>query len=252
MAILNKQELEIMATGGKIAGSVLDELTKIVKPGMTTLDLDTLAEEWIIARGGEPAFKKVPGYKHTLCTPVNNQVVHAIPNTRHLEKGDVLTIDLGVFLDGLYTDTAWTIVVGGTTNKDVRDFLSTGKKALKAGIDAAKVGRHIGDISVAIEKTLRKPGYGIVDCLTGHSVGRELHQDPLVPNEGMHKGVGVRLEPGMTLAIEPIYVDSDPEVFLEEDEWTITAPYSKRAAVFEHSVAITKSGPVILTPNRQR
>jgi methionyl aminopeptidase len=240
-----------MAIGGAIAGQVLDELIRVVKPGMTTLALDTLAEEWITLKGAFPAFKKVPGYQHTLCTPINNEVVHAIPNKRYLEKGDILTIDLGVYYQGLFTDTAWTIVIGDRPSKETKQFLDTGKKALLDGIKEARLSHHVGDISYAIEKTLRRPGYGIVDCLTGHSVGKELHQDPLVPNEGMKKGIGVKLTSGMTLAIEPIYTDQSPEVFLEDDDWTITAPYSKKAAVFEHSIAVTKRGPVILTPNNQ-
>jgi len=252
VAPLTSTDIEKMKQGGQIAGEVLDRLIATVQPGMTTLALDALAEEWIVARGGESAFKKVPGYRHTLCTPVNNEVVHAIPNDRKLEKGDVLTIDLGFYYQGLYTDTAWTVIVGTHPTPEVKKFLDTGQKALFAGIKQAKSGNHIGDISFAIEKALAQGNYGIVDCLTGHSVGRELHQDPLVPNEGMKKGVGVKLEPGIALAIEPIYSDASPEVFLENDELTIVAPYSRRAAVSEYSIAITKSGPISLTPNHQR
>lgn len=252
MEYLNQQQIEDMLVGGKIAGEVLDLLIEVVKPGITTLALDALAEEWIEERGGKSAFKKVPGYKYTLCTPVNNEVVHAIPTERHLEKGDVLTIDLGVYYKDLFTDTAWTTVVGEKPSGEVKKFLDTGKKALQAGLDQAKAGKQVGDVSFAVEKILRKENYGIPDQLTGHGVGSKLHQDPLIPNEGMKKGVGVKLEVGMAFTIEPIYTDESPEIFLEEDEWTIVAPYSKKAAVFEHSLVITKAGPVILTPNNQR
>jgi methionyl aminopeptidase len=249
---LNQIQIREMLAGGTIAGGVLDKLIETVKPGITTLALDGLAEDWIGVRGGESAFKKVPGYKYTLCTPVNNEVVHAIPNERRLEKGDVLTIDLGVYYKGLFTDTAWTIVVGEKVGGEVKKFLDAGKKALWSGIDQSQAGKHVGDVSAAVEKALRKNGYGIPDPLTGHGVGSTLHQDPMIPNEGMKKGVGVKLELGMAFTIEPIYTDGSAEVFLEEDEWTIVAPYSKKAAVFEHSIVITKSGPVILTPNGQR
>jgi methionyl aminopeptidase len=245
------EQIKIMQGGGRIAGAVLDELIKVVRPGITTLALDALAQEWITSWGGYPAFKKVPGYHHTLCTCVNNQVVHAIPNEYQLKNGDVLTIDLGVYYQGLNTDTAWTIVVGDAPPPKVKQFLNSGKQALFTGIEKAKVGNKIGDITSSIEEILTGDGYGIVDCLTGHGVGENLHQEPLVPNIGRLAGTGDELKEGLTIAIEPIYTDADPEVFLEEDEWTIVAPGSSLAAVFEHSVAITKDGPLILTPNTQ-
>lgn len=239
------QEIKIMSAGGRIAGEVLDLLIDAVRPGITTLALDALAEEWIKVRGGEPSFKKVPGYSHTLCTSVNNQVVHGIPNDQKLQNGDIVTLDLGVYYQGFHTDTAWTVGVGPLSVETDR-FLQTGQEALTVGIGAAQVNNKTGDISAAIESVFKRGGVHYVSELNGHGVGRELHEDPLVPNFGQ-AGTGVKLEQGMTVAIEPIYTDADPEVFMEDDGWTIVALYSKLAASFEHTVAITDQGPQILT-----
>jgi len=251
MALLkNSDEIKSMRRGGVIAGEVLDELIKVVRPGITTLALDTLATEWIRLRGGEPSFNRVPGYHHTLCTSINNQVVHGIPGENLLKMGDIITIDLGVYYQGYHTDTAWTVPVGQVDER-VSEFLEVGKKALKAGISKAQSGRYVGDVSNAIEKVLLKSKVGIVESLTGHGVGTELHEEPMIPNYG-EPGNGVELRDGMTIAIEPIYTDLDPDVFIEDDDWTIVAPNSTIAAVFEHTILVRRGKAEILTPNKQK
>lgn len=238
-------EIAIMTEAGRLAGEVLDQIILEVKPGVSTLDLDKLAEDLIKKIGGEPGFKRVPGYYHSICTAVNEEVVHGIPGERVLKEGDIVAVDLGVYFKGFHSDTAVTLPVG-RVSKEAENFMQAGREALMAGIKAAKVGSRVGDISAAIEKILTSHKFGIVHSLTGHGVGRDLHEDPLIPNHGL-VGTGELLTEGMVIAIEPIYTDGNPEIFLSEDGWTITSPGSALAGQFEHTVALTSNGPVILT-----
>lgn len=239
------EEVKILSKAGRMAGEVLEELISCVKPGVSTLELDRLAEGLIKESGGEPGFKRVSGYYHSICTAVNEEVVHGVPGERVLNDGDIVAIDLGVYFKGFHSDTAVTLPVG-SVSKEAESFMEVGRQALLAGIRVAKVGNHVGDISAAVEEVLTSHKFGIVHSLTGHGIGRSLHEDPLVPNHGL-PGTGELLTEGLVIAIEPIYTNGNPEIFLSEDGWTITSPGSSLAGQFEHTVAITKSGPAILT-----
>lgn len=239
------EEIKIMAEGGRIAGQILGELARRVRPGLSTLELDREAERMIKEAGGEPGFKRVPHYYHSICTAVNEEVVHGIPKDRKLRPGDIVSIDLGVFYRGFHSDTAVTVGVG-EIGEATKKFLEVGRRALSQGIAQVRVGNRIGDISAAVEKILRGAGYGIVESLAGHGVGRELHEEPLVPNLG-RAGSGLELSEGMVIAIEPIYTDGSPDVHLEKDGWTITSEKGSLAGHFEHTVAVTEKGPLVLT-----
>jgi len=234
-----------MARAGQIAGEVLEKVAAAAKPGVSTLDLDRMAEQLIRAAGGEPGFKKVTGYYHTICTSPNEDVVHGIPTGRVLKDGDILSIDLGAYFQGFHSDTAVTVPIGEVP-QPVQQFIATGRQALYEGIAQAKVGSKTGDISAAIEKVLRGGNYAIVESLTGHGVGRKLHEEPLVPNLGQAR-TGVPLEEGLVIAIEPIYTNGSPDVDLKDDGWTISSSHATLAAQFEHTIAITADGPKILT-----
>lgn len=238
-------EIAIMTEAGRMAGEVLEKIIPEVKPGVSTLFLDILAENLIKKSGGEPGFKRVPGYYHSICTAVNEEVVHGIPGERVLKEGDIVAVDLGVYFKGFHSDTAVTIPVG-RVSKEADDFMEAGRQALLAGIKAVKIGNYVGDISAAVEEILTKHKFGIVHSLTGHGVGRDLHEDPLIPNHGL-SGTGELLTEGMVIAIEPIYTNGNPEIFLSEDGWTITSPESSLAGQFEHTIALTSNGPLVLT-----
>jgi methionyl aminopeptidase len=245
LTLKNPDEIKIMAEAGRLAGEVLEQVMAAVKPGVSTLELDQLAENLIQKVGGESGFKKVDGYYHTICTTPNEQVVHGIPNDKKLKDGDILSVDLGVFYNGFHSDTAVTVPVGEVST-EIKRFLATGQRALYEGIKQARFGNRVGDISTVIEKILRQENYGIVRSLTGHGVGRELHEEPLIPNFGK-SGTGEELKEGLVIAIEPIYTNGSPEVYLEDDGWTLTSEDATLAGLFEHTVAITKTGPQVLT-----
>lgn len=238
-------EIAIMTEAGRLAGEVLDEIIPEVKPGVSTLYLDKLAEDLIKKSGGEPGFKRVPGYYHSICTAVNEEVVHGIPGKKVLKEGDIVSIDLGVYFKGFHSDTAITLPIGAVTTAATK-FMQAGREALLAGIEAAQIGSRVGDISSAVEEVLTSYKYGIVHSLTGHGVGRDLHEDPLIPNHGL-SGTGELLTEGMVIAIEPIYTDGNPEIFLSKDGWTIISPGSALAGQFEHTVALTSEGTKVLT-----
>jgi methionyl aminopeptidase len=239
------EDLKIMAEAGRMAGEVLEQVMAAAQPGMSTLDLDRLAERLISERGGESGFKKVDGYFHTICTNPNSGVVHGIPNEEILTEGDILSIDLGVYYQGFHSDTAVTVPIG-VVSPETAEFLAAGRRALYQGIEAVKVGSRIGDISSTIEKVLSEKGYGIVESLTGHGVGRDLHEEPVVPNLG-RAGEGEQLKEGLVIAIEPIYTNGSPEIYLEEDGWTLSSEDATLAGLFEHTIAVTAQGPQILT-----
>lgn len=239
------EEIKIMAEAGRIAGEVLEKAASAAHPGVSTLELDQLAEDLIRRAGGESGFKKVDGYYHTICTAPNEDVVHGIPSDRTLRDGDILSIDLGAFYYGFHSDTALTIPIGNIP-ESAREFLAVGEQALYAGIAQAKLGQKTGDISAAIESVLKSHGYAIVESLTGHGVGRNLHEEPLIPNLG-RPSTGVPLQEGMVIALEPIYTNGSPDVKLQDDGWTITSADATLAAQFEHTIAVTPDGPKILT-----
>jgi len=246
-------EIEIMREGGKITAGALRNALAAVEPGVSLLGLDKIIEDFILVSGGEPAFKRVPGYSFTTCLNVNEGVVHGIPNERQLKAGDILSIDLGTYYKGFNTDCSWSVLVEGMDTetqefKERRRFLETGEWALREAIAQCQAGNRVKDISRAMETVLRQRGYTPVRVLVGHGVGKVLHEDPQIPcyvAEG-DKG-SPKLKEGMTLAIEVIYTAGDFELKVAPDGWTLETMDGSLAGLFEHSVAVTSSGPIVLT-----
>ena len=247
--IKTTREIEIMSRAGKILGEVLFETLKHVKPGVTELELDQIAEALIIKKGGFPGFKKVDGYKHSICVSTNNVVVHGIPKERKLKDGDIIGIDAGVFIDGYHSDMAETVIVGKTEGKEKEKFLKVGKEAMYAGIKEAEKGNRIGDISSAIQIIVEGNGYSVVRSLVGHGVGRELHEEPQVPGYLSGKiSKTPELASGMTIAIEVIYNMGKKEVVYDgSDDWTISTKDHSLSGVFERTIVITDKEPHLLT-----
>lgn len=253
--IKTPEEIKIMRKGGSILADVLFAVMKQVKPGVSELEIDALAEKMIRDRGGEPGFKKVKGYHHTVCACTNEVVVHGIPSKYIFKEGDVVCIDCGVYYGGYHTDMAETILVKNEKIKNKKDrekeiFLNNGKKALNAGIEQAVSGNRIGNISKAIQDIVEKEGgYSVVRALIGHGVGKELHEDPEVPGYADRKIERTpKLIEGMTIAIEVIYnMGKSDVVYAGNDGWSIVSADGSLSAVFERSVAITKGKPLLLT-----
>jgi methionyl aminopeptidase len=247
--IKNSSEIEKMREGGKILGDVLSTLVKEVKPGMSEAELDKLAEKLIIERGGEPGFKKVAGYKHTLCIATNHVVVHGIPGSYVFKEGDVVGIDCGVYFKGFHTDMSESVVVGKSNDKNVSHFLEIGKKALNLAIDQAVAGKRVGNISEVIQNIVEGEGYSVVKSLIGHGVGKKLHEEPEVPGfifDDIKKTP--LLKEGMTIAIEIIYnMGSDEVIYTSSDGWTIGTKDGFISGLFERTVLITDTKPEILT-----
>lgn len=249
-----QDELEIMQESGRMLSETLWEVVKNVKPGVSELELDALAEKLIREKGGEPGFQKVPGYKHTTCVSTNEVVVHGIPTEYKLKVGDIIGIDCGVFYKGFHTDMAQTVKVQSSKFKVESDendrFLKVGMEALEAGIKQAVLGNHVGNISRAIQDIVEtRNGYSVVRSLVGHGVGRKLHEEPEVPGYLVGKIEKTpELFEGMVIAIEIIYNMGGPElVFANKDGWTLATEDGSLAGLFERTVAITKDGPQILT-----
>lgn len=244
-------EITIMAQGGKITAAVLRKVLARAKPGITTLELDQYAERLIKKAGGEASFKTVDNYRFTTCLCVNEVVVHGLPSNYRLQKGDVLGVDLGVFYRGYHTDVSWTKLIQEAKTKGVEKFLKVGETALEKAIRQAKLGNRVGDISQAIEAVVESSGYSVVRNLVGHGIGRQLHEDPEVPCLLQEKIDRTPvLKEGMVLAIEAIYNQGGPEVVHSDkahDRWTIVTKDGSLSASFEHTVAITKQGPRVLT-----
>ncbi len=251
--IKTQEEIEIMQHGGKILSDVLWEVMHAIKPGVTEDELDKLAEKLILARGGEPGFKKVHGYKHTICASTNDVVVHGIPNHIKFKAGDVVGVDCGVYYKGFHTDMAETRIVPGGKGealKEIESFLEIGKNGMLEAIKMAIPGNRVGHISKKMQDIVEKQGgYSIVRSLIGHGVGRELHEAPEVPG---YLAQPIERTPllkvGMTIAIEAIYNIGHKDVMLDPDGWTIRTRDGKMAGLFERSIVITKDGPVLLTP----
>jgi len=240
-----KEEIAKMRDGGKIAASVLVKLAELSKPGITTAELDSEAEKMIHQAGAEPSFKGFSGYPAATCISINDEIVHGIPSTRVVKEGDLIGIDVGVFYKGFHTDTAITVGVGKILPEEEKLIFVT-KASLETGIKAAKAGAHLGDIQAAIQEVIDRAGYGIIRDLTGHGVGRQLQEPPLIPNYGK-RGTGPVLEEGMTIAIEPMVSLGDYRVEILPDGWTIASKDHSVTAHFEHTIAVTKNGAEILT-----
>jgi len=249
--IKSEKEIQIMQHGGHILAEVLTSVMDEIQPGVTEVEIDQLAERLIVGKGGEPGFKRVKGYHHTICMSTNDAVVHGIPSSYAFKEGDVVGIDCGVFYKGFHTDMAETRRVSKIKdNKDEIDkFLETGKYALEEGIKQAMVGNRVGHISKTIQDIVEKEaGYSVVRSLIGHGVGRELHEEPEVPGYLLGKIERTPLlEIGMTIAVEVIYNMGAKEVVLDHDGWTIRTKDGSMSGLFERSIVITKDGPIVLT-----
>jgi methionyl aminopeptidase len=238
-------EVETMARAGEVVAGCLDLIREHVRPGVTTGELDELGEEYIRSRGGVPTFKGYRGYPASICASPNAMVVHGIPGPYTLGDGDILSVDVGVTLDGYVGDSAWTFPVGEISAEAER-LLEVCEAALWAGIEQARPGHHLSDISHAVQQVVEEAGFSVIRALVGHGVGRAMHEEPQIPNFGP-PGRGPVLQEGMTLAIEPMITAGGAEVVLHDDDWSISSQDDSLAAHFEHTVAITAEGPRILT-----
>jgi methionyl aminopeptidase len=246
--ILFKSPLEIasMRQSGALLASVLASLRLACTPGRTTASLDALAEELIRSQGAIPGFKGYNGFQASLCVSINDEVIHGIPSPyRHLHEGDLVSLDCGLILDGWWADAGLSVGVG-SIDPQAAKLLHAASQALTAGINAARAGRHLEDISSAIQRSVEHSGFNVVRSYAGHGVGKSLHEDPPVPNWG-RPGNGPLLQPGMVLAIEPMVVAGSPSVYVKEDGWTVATIDRSLSSYFEHTVAVTPSGPLILT-----
>jgi len=241
------REVELMAQGGQILGQTIRTLSDCVRTGMTTAELDGIAEQFIRSHdGATPAFKGLYGFPGSICTSINDEIVHGIPSKKRvLREGDIISLDVGVGYKGFFTDSAVTVAVGGVDDK-TRRLLEITSQALEAGIAAAHVGNHIGDIGAAVQDVVEKAGFSVVRDLVGHGIGVEFHEEPQVPNYGKPKR-REKLVPGLTLAIEPMVNVGGPATRTLPDRWTIVTADGSRSAHFEHTVAITDNGPRVLT-----
>jgi methionyl aminopeptidase len=241
----SEQEIEAMAQAGRVVADTLVRLGENLRPGVTTEELDELAEEYIRSQGGTPTFKGYHGFPASICASPNSMVVHGIPGEYRIEDGDLLSVDVGVTLNGFVADSAYTFAVGDVGD-DAQRLLEVGQTALEAGIVEARAGNHIGDISNAVQRTVEEAGFSVVKSLVGHGIGRSMHEEPQIPNWG-EPGRGPLLAPGMTLAIEPMITAGGSEVVVAEDRWSISTDDGSLSAHFEHTVAVTDGEPRILT-----
>ena len=249
MAIMIKtpQEIEKMRRSGQIVREVLEHVRKFVKPGATTQDLENAAVQKLDELGAKPAFKGYRGYPCVLCTSVNEEVVHGIPSEKRvLRDGDIVSIDTGVIVDGFYGDSAITVAVGDRVNPRTKRLLEVTQASLASGIEAIKPGATLGDVGAAVQEVVEAEGFSVVRDFVGHGIGTRLHEDPQVPNYG-RRGQGQKLREGMVIAIEPMVNAGRPDVQVLSDGWTAVTQDGSLSAHFEHTVAVTAKGAMILT-----
>ena len=246
ITIKSEREIELMREAGKMVSMTHQYLKNFIKPGITTKELDRLAEEYIRKMGGVPTCKGYEGFPATLCTSVNDTVVHGIPDNYKLKDGDIITIDMVIGYKGYQGDAAWTYAVGEISD-DKKYLMEHTEKALYEGVKQVKPGNRIGDISNAVEEYANKHHLGVVKELCGHGIGREMHEDPEVPNYGT-KGTGPKLREGMVICIDPMLNLGPADIYMLDDEWTIKTDDGKPAAHYEHTILVTKDGYEILTP----
>ena len=239
------QEIDKMAAAGLVVADTIAHVGEQLEPGITTGELDRIAEDFIRSRGGVPTSKGYRGYPAAICISPNDMVVHGIPGEHLVADGDLITIDVGVTLDGFIADSAFTFAVGEIEERS-RRLLEVGQEALAAGIAQAVPDNRVGDISAAVQRHVESNGFSVVRSLVGHGVGRSYHEDPHIPNFG-EAGRGPQLSEGMTIAIEPMITAGGPDVYVLEDDWSISTEDGSLACHFEHTVAITATGPRILT-----
>jgi methionyl aminopeptidase len=241
-------EVEKIAAAGVILAECLDALIARARPGVTTVELDELAERFIRERGGVPTFLGYHGFPGSICASPNDMVVHGIPGRYRIAEGDILSLDVGVTLDGYVADSAVTLAMGGV-NGDTRRLLDVTATSLEAGLLECREGRRLGDVSHAVQEVVEAAGFSVVRSLVGHGVGKEMHEDPQIPNYG-DAGRGPRLEVGMVFAIEPMVNAGGHEVYVAEDGWSIHTQDGSLSAHFEHTVAVGRKGPRVLTRRR--
>lgn len=243
----SQREIEVMARGGRILAEAVALMEKTVKPGISTQDLDKIAEDFIRSHeGAVPSFKGLYNFPASICTSINNEIVHGIPSRKRvLVEGDIVSVDVGVKFEGYHTDSATTVPVGEIAPESQR-LLDATREALYAGVDAARNGNHLGDIGAAVQTVVEKAGFSVVRDLVGHGIGSGFHEEPQVPNYGKPKR-GLRLVPGLTIAIEPMVNIGKSGIRTMPDRWTVVTIDGSRSAHFEHTVAITENGPRILT-----
>ena len=246
ITIKNQRELDRMMGAGRITGLVLLKLRDSIAAGMTTADMDAIAEREIRALGGLPAFKGYRGFPATLCISLNEQIVHGIPGGRVIQNGDIVGLDLGAIVDGMYGDSALTVAVGETKD-EIKAQMETGRAALFAGIAQVRAGNRIGDVSAAVQEEIERRGrYGIVREYVGHGIGRQLHEEPSVPNYGA-AGRGPLLRPGMAIAIEPMVNLGTHATLVLDDDWTVVTADGMPSVHFEHTVVVTDGDPIVTT-----
>ncbi len=243
----SQREIEVMARGGRILAEAVALMEKSVEPGISTQDLDKIAEDFIRSHDGAvPSFKGLYNFPASICTSINNEIVHGIPSRKRvLVDGDIVSVDIGVKFEGYHTDSATTVAVGEIAEES-RRLLAATRSALDAGVAAARSGNHLGDIGAAVQGVVEKAGFSVVRDLVGHGIGSGFHEEPQVPNYGKPKR-GLRLVPGLTIAIEPMVNVGKSGIRTMPDRWTVVTIDGTRSAHFEHTVAITENGPRILT-----
>ena len=247
ITIKSSKELQYMELAGSIVGSALTLLKKSVEPGITTKELDTIAYKEITKLGAKPTFKGYRGFPASICASVNEEIVHGIPGKRVLKDGDIIKMDVGATINGFIGDAAISVAVG-KVSLDAKQLMDATEESLKKGIDAAQPGNRIGDIGTAVQTYGESLGYGVVREFVGHGVGRHLHEEPQVPNyRDPSKGPGPILKPGMCIAIEPMFNIGGWETHILDDDWTVVTKDGTLSSHFEHTIAITDDGPIILT-----
>lgn len=244
-AYKSREEIESIRKSSLLVGMTLAEVARHIRPGITTGELDRIAEEFIRSHGAEPSFKGFNGYNHTLCISINEEIVHGIPGNREIQEKDVVSVDCGVFMNGFHGDSAFTFPVG-EVDDDVMQLLKTTLESLKQGISKAVTGNRVGDISNAIQEYAESCGYGVVRELVGHGIGRKLHEKPEIPNYGK-KGSGPALKEGMTIAIEPMINLGTRQVKQLNDGWTIITADKKPSAHYEHTIAVSSPEAEVLS-----
>ena len=242
----SKREIEIMARGGQILARTVQHLRREIRAGMTTFEIDQIAEEFIRSNGAVPSFKGLYGFTGSICTSINEEIVHGIPSKKRvIQDGDIVSLDFGVHYEGYHTDSAVTVGIGEIDPLSQK-LLDVTQASLDAGIAAAVAGNHIGDIGSAIHTVVEAAGFNVARDLVGHGIGTSVHEDPQVPNYGKPRR-GIKLQPGLTIAIEPLVMTGKFQIKELDDRWTVITADRSRSAHFEHTVAVTIDGPVVLT-----
>ena len=245
ITIKSPREIELLRIAGEITGSTHNYLKPYIKPGITTKELDALAEEYILSRGATPSFKGYDGFPGTVCASINEEVVHGIPGSRKLKEGDIITLDIGACFKGYHGDSAWTYAVGKISSEKEK-LMTVTKESLFKGLEQVKAGNRIGDIGHAVQNYAESFGFGVVRELVGHGVGTDIHEEPDVPNYG-NAHTGLVMKKGIVIAVEPMITYGSREICILDDDWTIVTMDESPAAHYEHTVLVTEDGYEILT-----